>query len=49
MDSLLEEYGFVIITAVCAIIMVVAFNVGLTQTGFIGKSILDFAKTIIGG
>lgn len=49
MDSLFEEYGFVMITAVCAVIMSVVFNNAIAPDGFIGEMIINFAKSIIGG
>ena len=49
MDHLIEEYGYIIITAICASVMLIGFNEGLTEAGFISETITTFIKTIIGG
>ena len=49
MDSFLEEYGFIIVSTICASIVVAGFVAGLDQDGFLGKSIINFVNSIIGG
>lgn len=49
MDNFFDEYGFMIISAVCGTLLFLAFNAGLGHDGFIGKTVIEFAKSIIGG
>ena len=49
MDSFIEEYGFIIISALCAMIIIAGVLAGMETDGFLGKTIIDFANSIIGG
>lgn len=49
MDSFIEEYGFIIISVLCAMIIIAGVLTGLEVDGFLGKAIIDFANSIIGG
>ena len=49
MDNLIEEYGFIIVTAICVFFLLLSFNAGTTQDGYLGKAIIEYANSIIGG
>ena len=49
MSDFFEEFGFTIVAAVCAMIIIGAFMTGIDADGFIGKFITDFAQTNTGG
>lgn len=49
MDHFIEEYGFIIVSVICAVLLFTAFTAGLSQDGFLGKSVVDFINSIIGG
>lgn len=49
MDNLIEEYGFIIISIICAAILFAGFIAGLEQDGFLGKAVVDFVNSLIGG
>ena len=49
MDRMIEEYGFILVAAICAFVLSAAFMVGLEHDGFIGQTIIEQVKSIIGG
>lgn len=49
MDNLIEEYGFIIVTAICAMFLLSSFEFGITSEGYLGRAIIEFANSIIGG
>ena len=49
MDNLLEEYGFIIVTILCATILVVGITAGLSHEGFLGGTIISYVNSLLGG
>ena len=49
MGDLIEEYGFIIVSTICALLLFAGFTAGLEHDGFLGKAVIDFVKSLIGG
>ena len=49
MKDIIEEYGYIVIGALCAGILIGTIVAGIKADGFITKIITDYVSTIIGG
>ena len=49
MADFFEEYGFIALTAICAVIAVAAISAAFEPSGAIGEAVVQYIESIVGG